>query len=255
MTKRHIIIPDCQITPDDDLEFLGAIGNYIAEKRPDTIINIGDFADMRSLSSYDKNKKSFEGRTYVADIDSAIEAMSILILPISMEVTKRKNQKKKAWKPRMILTLGNHCDRINRAIEEDRKLEGLISTDDLRYEEFGWEVYPFLKTVVVDGVCYSHYQTSGVKGLPITSARMLLTKKHMSCIVGHQQGRDVAYTTRGDGRRMTSIIAGSCYEHDEGYLNDQTNIHWRGIVVLNEVFDGEFDEMFVSLKYLKENYL
>jgi hypothetical protein len=34
----------------------------------------------------------------------------------------------------------------------------------------------------------------------------------------------------------------------------QGNTHWRGIVVLHDVQDGQFDEMFVSLKYLRKKY-
>jgi len=50
----HLIIPDVQAKPGLDFTYLRAIGNYIAKKQPDVIINIGDFADMPSLSSYDK---------------------------------------------------------------------------------------------------------------------------------------------------------------------------------------------------------
>lgn len=251
---RHIIIPDCQIKPGDDVSFLSWIGKYIADKKPDVIVQIGDFADMPSLSSYDVGKKSFEGRTYQNDIEAARQAMAFLAAPILKEQVRLETNKKKRWNPKFILTLGNHEHRIDRAIENDRKLDGLISVDDLDYEGYGWTVFPFLEPVVIDGVCYAHYLCSGVMGRPITSARMLLTKKHMSCVVGHQQGRDVAYAHRADGRQMTAIIAGSCYLHDEGYLNTQTNSHWRGLVVLNEVVDGTFDEMFVSLDYLRSKY-
>ncbi len=248
-----IVIPDCQVRPGDSLNYLYWIGKYIAEKKPDVIVQIGDFADMESLSSYDVGKKSFEGRSYAADIAAAKEAMDYLMIPIIKERVRLEINKKKQWNPKMVLTLGNHEHRISRAVENDRKLEGLISLTDLKYEIY-WEVFPFLQPVVIEGICFSHYLCSGVMGRPITTARMLLTKKHMSCIVGHQQGRDVAYSHRGDGRQITSIIAGSCYEHNESFLNHQTNEHWRGIVVLNEVVEGTFDECFVSLNYLKKKY-
>ena len=40
----------------------------------------------------------------------------------------------------------------------------------------------------------------------------------------------------------------------EHYLNHQTNNHWRGIVVLNEVQNGTFDEIMVSMRYLRSKY-
>ena len=48
---RHLIIPDCQVRPGDDLSFLNWIGQYIIDKKPDVIVHLGDFADMPSLSS------------------------------------------------------------------------------------------------------------------------------------------------------------------------------------------------------------
>ncbi len=251
---KHLVIPDCQVKPGHSVEYLKWIGQYAAEKKPDVIVCIGDFADMPSLSSYDVGKKSFEGRTYKADVKAVHNAMESLMRPIRDEQLRLIKNKDRRWKPRMVLTLGNHEHRIDRAVEYDRKLEGLISTDDLKYKEFGWEVHPFLEVVTIDGIAYSHYFTSGVLGRPVTSAQMLLTKKHMSCFAGHQQGRMIAYGRRADGKEMTAIIAGSCYEHSEDYLGPQGNEHWRGFYMLHEVKDGAFDEMAVSLNYLRERY-
>ena len=248
----HLVIPDVQAKYGNDFTYLKYVGQYIVDKKPDTIINIGDFSDMESLSSYDQGKKSFEGKRYVKDIEAANNAMDMLLSPLREFNAKAKKNKEKCYKPRMVLTLGNHEHRINRAVNDDPKLEGLIKIDDLPYKD--WEVHPFLNPVVIDGVAYCHYFPTGVLGRPATSASAMVTKLHMSCIAGHQQGRQVAYGKRPDGSNITCIIAGSCYEHDEGYLDHQTNKHWRGIVMLHEVDNGTFDEMFVSLNYLRKKY-
>lgn len=251
---KHVMIPDCQIRPGDDTTYLSYAGHYLVDKQPDVWICIGDFADMASLSSYDVGKKSFEGRRYSLDIEAAHKGMEALLTPL-WEFNKRaKKNKEKQYKPRMVLTLGNHEDRIIRAINNDSKLDGLLSLNDLKYSNYGWEVYPYLEPVVIDGVAYCHFFASGILGRPITSARMLLTKKHMSCVAGHQQGRDIAYATRADGTDMFGLIAGSFYEHDEDYLNPQTNNHWRGLYILHDVRDGSCDEMAISIKYLKGRY-
>jgi predicted MPP superfamily phosphohydrolase len=251
---KHLVIPDCQVKPGQSVKYLENIGKYIAEKQPDVIVCIGDFADMPSLSSYDVGKKAFEGRTYKADIRAVHKGMDALLSPMRKLQARQANLKKKQYKPRMILTLGNHEDRIDRAVNDDRKLEELISIKDLNYEQYGWEVYDFLDVVVVNGIAYSHYFASGVMGRPVTSASALLNRKHMSCFAGHQQGRQIAYARRADGREITAIIAGSCYEHNEDYLNHQGNQHWRGFYVLHEVKDGAFDEMAVSLNYVNSKY-
>lgn len=251
---RHLVIPDCQIRPGDDLIFLSWIGKYIVDKKPDKIICLGDFADMSSLSSYDIGKKSFEGRRYLKDVEHTHAAMSVLLAPLEQYNVKQRATKHAVYKPELHFTLGNHEERILRAVNNDPKLEGMLNLSDLKYEHFGWTVYPFLDVVVIDGVAYSHYFVTGVAGRPCSTANIQLVKKHMSCISGHQQGLQIATGNRADGKMIHSIIAGSCYEHQEDYLGPQANNHWRGILVLNDVHDGEFEAMPVTLKYLKSRY-
>jgi len=245
--KRHIVIPDCQVKHGVKTDHLEACGNYIAEKQPDSVICLGDFADMPSLSRWDpKGSMSAEMRRYSKDILAARIGMTILMDPIKAV---------KGYDPKLILTLGNHEAHITRTIEDDPKLEGVIDLKDLQYEKWGWKVVPFLKPIKVDGVMYSHYFVTGVYDKAIGRASQLLTKYHMSCIAGHQQGRDIAYSKKADGSTITGIIAGSFYEHEEDYLSPQSNNHWRGIYMLNEVRNGSFDEMAVSLNFLKRKYL
>lgn len=253
MTKV-LVIPDSQVKPGVDTSFLTWIGNYIVEKKPDTIIHLGDFADMPSLSSYDVGKKSFEGRRYKDDIASVHDAMERLLAPIEEYNKKAKAGHRERYNPKRIILLGNHEDRISRATENDPKLDGTIGLEDLKYKEYGWEVVPYLVPIVIDGVAYCHYFVTGVAGRPAGSASAQLKKTHMSAIAGHQQGFQMHSEYRGDGRRITSIIAGSCYLHDENYLGPQGNKHWRGILVLHEVKEGEFDLMPVSLNYLRSRY-
>lgn len=249
-----MVIPDCQVKQGVPLEHLTWAGKYAAAKKPDVIVMIGDFADMPSLSSYDVGKKAFEGRTYAADIEAARKGMDMLMAPIYEEQSRQRRNKEKVWRPRKVLTLGNHEHRIEKAINNDRKLEGLISLQDLGYEQHGWEVFPFLEPVTIDGIVYCHYFTSGILGRAVSTANALLSKKHMSCVAGHQQGKQIASAERADGKRLTGIIAGSFYQHDEDYLYAQGNVHWRGIVILHEVNDGQCDEMFCSLEYLRKKY-
>lgn len=243
--KKHLIIPDTQVRPGVPLEHLDWCGKYIVEQRPDVVVMLGDFADMESLCSYDKGKKSFEGRRYKKDIEVVHEGMDRLLAPVNKMRGKR---------PHLVMCLGNHEDRITRATEADAALDGTISLGDLGYEAYGWEVHPYLEPVKLDGVMYSHYFPSGVMGHPCTTARAILSRYHMSCVAGHLQGRDIAYAKRADGTAITAIIAGSYYLHEEAYLAPINNKHWRGLYVLHEVHKGSFDEMAVSIAYLRRRY-
>lgn len=251
---RHIVIPDTQCKPDDDMNYLTAIGRYIVKMKPDVIVHLGDHADMQSLSSYDVGKKSFEGRRYVADVQASHEGMQALLTPLWEYNENARKTKHKLYNPKMEFLTGNHEQRINRAVEDDAKLDGVLSIKDLGFEEYGWNVHNFLDVAVVDGVAYSHYFVTGTAGRPASTAAAQFRKTNMSCVAGHQQGLQIHTGSRADGKRLTSIIAGSSYTHAEGYMGPQGNKHWRGILVLHDVDDGEFDLMPVSTKWLLSKY-
>lgn len=222
------------------------IGKYIARRKPQVVVCIGDFADLPSLSVYDVGKRKAEGKRYSDDIAAAKAGMRRLMEPIKAE---------KGYKPRLVLTLGNHENRADRASEDDPRLYGTIGVRDLEYEKWGWEVYPFLQQVVIDGIVYVHYLPTGVKGFPAGSASALLTKGHMSVTVGHAQPTDICFKTRADGQRIIGLMCGVAYVHDEDYLPPLLNQVRRQIVVKHEVDGfGGYDPMFVSLDYLRRRY-
>jgi hypothetical protein len=249
--NKHGVVFDVQAKKGVPNEHMTHIGEYFAEKQPDVIQVIGDFADMPSLSSYDVGKKSFEGRTYKADIEASVESLELLMAPIERLNRRRKSKGLRAYRPRKVITYGNHEYRILRAIELDRKLDGLISISDLQFKKFGFEEYPFLEVVKIDGVEYSHYFTSGVMGRPVSSAAALLRARQCSATMGHVQFTDVAIHPKTQNR---TLFGGCTYTHDEEYLGPQGNDCRRQIVMKHEVKDGRYNLMEVSLAYLKKRY-
>lgn len=248
--RSHLLIPDVQVKPKQKLKHLEWAGKYIADKQPDVIIQIGDFNDVPSLSSYDRGKLSFEGRRYRNDIDAGRKAMDILFEPIA---------RTRGYTPRLVLTKGNHEHRISRIVQDHPELEGAISEDDLGYEDYGWEVYPFLEVVVIDGIAYSHFFPRASSGKVVQtrngapSARAQLVREGRSCTSGHAQGFDIACAPMA-GRLQWGLIAGSYYLHNEEYLGPQGNNHWRGLVLKNGVDRGTYSPIAVDINYLKKRY-
>ena len=239
---RHLVIPDVQSKPGVPNAHLSWIGKYIAAKRPDVIVCIGDFADLPSLSSYDVGRRSFEGRRYKLDLAASHRAMEILCEQF-VNITD--------YKPRMVLTLGNHEHRIERVTEEDPRLYGTIGLEDLGYEAWGWEVIPYLEVINIDGIEYSHYVTSGVMGRPASSAAVALRERQRSVVQGHVQHIDIAIHRK---TQAFALFSGTCYLHKEGYLGPQGNSQKPGIWMLNEVRNGTADLMQISLDYLRRKY-
>jgi len=254
--KIHVVIGDTQVKEGVPTNHLSWIGQYIvdhfAEWQPDlSIIHTGDHADMPSLSSYDKGKKEMEGRRYKADVRASNNGWDLLNEPLYDYNKKRR----KPWEPKRFITLGNHEYRINKACEDTAQLDGVISTDDLNYKEWGWEVIPFLEILDLDGIWYSHYFYNPQTGKPYGGANLytrLQTIGH-SFTMGHQQGLKVASREVGKTRHC-GLVLGSTYLHDEKYLGPQGNAYWRGIVVCHQVENGAYDRMEVSLDFLCRRY-
>lgn len=250
--QKILVIPDTQVKEGVDTSHLSWISAYIVEKKPDMVIHLGDHWDMPSLSMYDYGKKSFEGKRYKKDIQAGNEGIKKITASVEEYNEHAKKHNKKRYKPTFIYLDGNHDQRIARAVNDDAKLDGTIGLSDR--DLTGWINVPFLEPLIVNDVVFCHYLVSGVMGRPVTTAAALLSKKHQSCVVGHQQGRQVATSSKADGSQITAIIAGSCYLHDEEYMGVQGNKHWRGVVMLHELQNGHFDEMFVSLGFLEQKY-
>jgi hypothetical protein len=242
MSRRHFIIPDRQNKPGVPLEHNLWIGAAIAKYEPDVVIDLGDGADFESINSHaDPGALSREGKRLKADFDAYNEGEQLL------------REGMGDFKPRRKIRLrGNHEHRLTRFIEKNPVLEGLISLDML--DDKGWEVIPYDNgqpgIVEVDGVAYAHYFSLPNNGNSVTGTiATRIARIGGSFVQGHMQGLmrgDVQYAT---GRRAYGIVAGSSYIHDEGYKG-AANKHWRGALVLNEVRNGQFDDLPLSLDYL-----
>lgn len=243
--KKILIIADTQCKPTEDLSYMSWIGQYIADKKPDVVVHIGDHYDFPSLSSYDKGKKSFEGRRLQADIDAGNKGLELLMQEFPED-----------YSPRLVFCMGNHEERLDRLANDMPELSGYVGTDKLPLEDMGWEVHPFLKPVEIGGIFFVHYLANPFTGKPYSGTAMNQLKTiGRSFIVGHKQCLDIAIRPVIDGSQQIGIINGAAYPFDEAYKSFQGNNHFRGITMLHEVKDGFGTPMFVSLDYLKNRYV
>jgi len=138
--------------------------------------------------------------------------------------------------------------------EKDPRLEGLIGYRSLALN--GFKTYPFLQVVDIDGVLYSHYFCNPMSGRPWGGMIETRIKNvGQSFTQGHAQSFKYGELEVSNGTRRHGLIAGAFYMHDEKFKGPQGNNHWRGVVVKNDVRDGEYDIMKISLDYLLRKYL
>lgn len=252
MGKTHLIIPDPHAHPEHDNDRADWIGELIVDLKPDVLVNLGDMWDMSSMASYDKGRKSFQGRTFKKDIEAGLEFDDRMWAPI------RRAKKKR---PYSIFIEGNHEYRLKRAIDLQPELEGVISFDDFdlrrNYDEIVEYTGGTPGITEIDGITYCHYAVSGVMGRPIGGehpAYSLLSKQFKSVTQGHIHVFNHCTRTTIDGRRIHGLVAGVYQDYDSSWAGEINKLWSRGVVIKRDVHEGDYDLEWISIRRLKEAY-
>jgi hypothetical protein len=251
----HLVIPDPHAHPDFSNDRADWLGQLIKDVKPDVVINLGDAADLASLSSFDKGKASFHGRNYSSDIVSHLDFQERMWYP------SRKTKKKQ---PRRIVLEGNHEHRIKRAIELSPELEGErfgVSFKDLDFDSYYQEVVEYdgqtPGIISVDGVSYAHFFISGGMGKPIggvNHAASLIAKNHISSTCGHSHFVDWAVRTNPLGKKIMGCVAGIYQDYRSPWAGNINDLWWPGVVLKRQVEDGVYAPQFISMDQLRREY-
>lgn len=249
--KTILVIPDAHAHPDYDNARFDLLSEFINDLRPDAIVCLGDFADMASLSHYDRGRLTGEGRRYSADVAVTRDALT----RINAKWSRARN-----YNPKMLMIEGNHEERIKRAVNEDPKMHGTISKADLGFEEHGWRTADFKVPMTYAGWTFAHYMPNG-RGFAMGGEnlpRALIKRWHTSIVVGHNHKLAGPYSEdKPDGKKVTAISAG-CFVHpkaEEDWNAGTFGSYWIGLTVIRGAVGGQFAGIdFVSLDELTEKY-
>lgn len=252
MSKVHLVIPDQHAHPDFNNDRADYLACLIRDLKPDVVINIGDAADMPSLASYDKGKRAFAGRSYLADINSHLEFQDRLWSPV-------KAAKKKL--PYRVILEGNHEHRIEKALDLSPELEGNIGFQDYDFDTYYDRVIRYAGgtpgILDVDGVSYAHYHLSGIMGKSVGGERpaaTLLGKKFKSCTQGHTHTFDYTVRTDVDGKHLHGLVCGVYQDYRAPWAGEVNNMWYPGVAIKRNVENGHYDLQWVSLAALKKEY-
>lgn len=248
----HLCFGDAHTLPGQNNDRATWLSKLIMEVKPDVVVNLGDNADMHSLCSYEKGRASFVGRTYNADINVHLDFNEKLWQPI-------KKQKKKM--PRRVFTIGNHEERIDRALQVQPELINTIGYKDLDLEKHYDDIIPYHGTtpgiIRIDGVSYAHYFVAGVSGRASSGtspASLALSKSLKSITQGHSHVLDYNSKPALGGGRIHSLVAGCFSDQPVTWAGQMNEIWWRGCFIKRNVEDGNYDLEIVSMERLKKEY-
>ena len=209
------------------------IAELIEYLLPDVIVDIGDFADMPSCSSWDADKAAFGQESIAADINAANVARAILNKHIAAGMKRNKR-----WTPELVSITGNHENRLNKLLSHAQyaRFRDGIPAFDLE----GWESVPFLQVKWIDGLGFIHYLPYGRMAKAASNARTMHRHSgRRSVVAGHSHEFDLYTETDSFGKQTGAVQVGCSFLHEEEY-NPLSHRYWRGVTHLVDVKDGSF---------------
>lgn len=115
MIEKQIQLPDVHLTNKNDKVY-DVVKKFIKKFKPDKIFIMGDFMDVSALSAWDYDKKrKMEGRRFKQEVEKANEELDFL----------QKHSKQ------VIYLEGNHEYRIERYLDKNPEMEGLIEVENV----------------------------------------------------------------------------------------------------------------------------
>lgn len=253
----HLVVGDAHAKPGQSLRRFRWLGRAIEHfgrqameaETPFRVIQIGDWFDMPSLSSYDKGKGSAELRRYKADIAAGHDAYALVREEVSEEVYRYAD---------LHALGGNHGEgRCARFMNDEPALIGLLEGPQEVSEAFGWTYTPYLEWRLLDGVGYCHYMQNpnsytAVSGVNV--ARSLLLKGHRSVTVGHNHRLDTYTTTDAFGNPIQTLSCGCFFEEREAYAGQSNDTWWRGLCLKTNVRAGSYGLVTLPLGEIAERF-
>lgn len=253
MSNTHLIFTDAHVGPEDNYNRFHSLAKLILDRKPDVVVNGGDFFDMPSLSSYDVGKSTFEGKRLAKDLTTGWHAQDILMSTI-------KARKKRL--PLFVALEGNHEYRLTKAVSTKHTLlEGIVDWRSFGWDRWGWNYYPYLgetpDIVDIDGIQYSHFITTqgtsrAKSGLNL--GHTLVSTGMASVVVGHSHNLDISRRVGIDGKARWGVVAGCFLDTNAPsfkYAGTGVKDWWSGVVILHGVSDGTFEDYeIISLRTL-----
>lgn len=243
-----LVIPDTHVAPGEDNTRAILLGKFIKARKPTHIVHIGDLAEMGSMSYHDPVKSC----SYQADVKAVHDFMGKLI-----------KHSGKAWdNAKTTFMEGNHEARMRRKVEEMPELSGVISLDHLGVFDWFDDVVEWRgipggpQMTEINGVLFGHFM-QGRTGRAIggiNHARALLLNGLQSCVVGHSHMLNYATIPKPNGTHVHGLVVGCFFDHDHSWAGQSQLRYWRGVCMLHDVNNGEFDLEQISLHRLQREF-
>lgn len=233
--ERIVVLPDIHC-PNHNKEAINAILKFNRVYKPTVLIQLGDFCDWDSVSTYDPRREED-----IVSIEHEIRESNNLLDLIERSLPK---------KCRKIMIGGNHESRLTKFKVKHGFEISIRRMKDLKdwYEEYnldrrGWEHCNYGEYVEVGRILYSHGWFCGG-----SHADRHLKLFHKNFIYGHTHQFQVATANGLDGKPVMAASIGTLSNFNLSYLVGKPPVNWMTMFAYIDMrSDGTFSPHFVPI--------
>lgn len=229
------------------------LGQFAADEDPDVIIQIGDWAGLKSLSAHEGrgSKTDREAPTYTQDLESLEESLELFDAgcPRSLGIPRH-------------ITLGNHEHRAWRAFENDpRYMSDAPDRLEMLFQNRDWQVTRYMEWFFYRGVGFTHIPTNrmgrAVGGKNVGNS--IGNEATHSIVYGHNHIYEFKPVPKLGARDQVQILGLGTAMPDgftEKYTPQTSPKGWNyGVVTMLIDAGGNItDHAFTSMKELERRY-
>ncbi len=231
--KKVFVAGDYHV-PFEDKKTLAAVEEYMKDSQPDEIIYLGDFMDLNCISSHNiGNLRAVESTRIIKDFDAA----NIIL----------DRHQKLCPKAKFTFLEGNHCYRLNRYVDANPQLEGILEVPKLlRLKERNIKFIPSWSK----GEVYRIGKASFIHGLYTSPGH---AKQHAEAygeniFYGHLHDlQSFSKTRNGDNKTIIAQCLGCLCEYKQYYLKGRPNKWQQAFATFNFFPDGFFNYYVTSI--------
>lgn len=213
--KRFLVFSDLHITPNGyDTTILREIASVISKAKPDYIVCTGDIGDFASQNRLVKDRGSFSVAEELTAVMNCLD--SFIFGPIKDIQRRQKQNKKKMYKPDVVICLGNHDAPVAEALTTMLEDKAIV----VQHRDF----------ITLEDVCFSHTFDFGITGNPCSTTQQIIQNTYKRTVSGHSHVRSVTEQRDINGHKIFAIkmpcstlsypkwAGQSAFKWDRGYL-------------------------------------
>jgi hypothetical protein len=226
------------------------IGRYVAETRPDNVLQIGDFFDFESceMHSAPGSASQMQRPSFLDEIGSGEDALEAYHQEVGLGDFPHD------------VVFGNHENRVERLEELAPNIAGTLTLQrDQLFARYRWKITPYKHWIFFEGVGFVHVPMS-IMGKPIGGRypeNMIGNQAVHSIVFGHtHRNNNVTIPKIGINNAITVTNLGSAmpWGYTPKYTDGATTGYTYGIHLLRLRGGRVESDQFISMLELAERY-